>query len=116
MPGSSASSDRRSPRVDRRRGDGIRAAVLQSLAVTTYQIVVDGELSDRFVASFGDMRLERGAGRTTLTGQIADQAQLHGLLARVAELGLSLVSFGPAMPDQRISDVRSSSNDGHSPA
>jgi hypothetical protein len=81
--------------------------------VTTYQIVVDGELSDRFVATFGDMRLERDAGRTTLTGEIADQAQLHGLLARVAELGLTLVSFGPVMPGQGIADVRPDASDGH---
>ena len=74
--------------------------------VTTYQIVVEGELSDQFVATFGDMRLERGAGRTSLTGEIADQAQLHGLLARVAELGLSLVSFGPVVPGEGIADVR----------
>jgi hypothetical protein len=74
--------------------------------VTTYQIVVDGELSDRFGATFGDMRLERGAGRTSLAGDMADQEQLHGLLVRVAELGLSLVSFGPVVPGQGIADVR----------
>ena len=84
--------------------------------VTTYQIVVDGELSDRFVATFADMRLERAAGRTSLTGEITDQAQLHGLLARVAELGLSLVSFGPVVSGQRIDNGRPSSNDGHSGA
>ena len=81
--------------------------------VTTYQIVVDGELSDRFVATFGDMRLERGEGTTSLTGEIADQAQLHGLLARVAELGLALVSFGPVAPGQGIADVRPNANEGH---
>ena len=81
--------------------------------VTTYQIVVDGELSDRFVATFGDMRLERDAGRTSLTGEIADQAQLHGLLARVAELGLALVSFGPVVPDRRITAIRPKPNEGH---
>ena len=80
--------------------------------MTTYQIVVDGELSDRFVATFADMRLERDAGRTSLTGEIADQAQLHGLLARVADLGLSLVSFGPVVPDPGTSDVRPSANEG----
>jgi hypothetical protein len=81
--------------------------------VTTSQTVVDGELSDRFGATFGDMRLERGAGRTSLTGEIADQAQLHGLLARVAELGLSLVSFGPVVPGQGIAEFRPNPNPGH---
>ena len=84
------------------------------LNVTTYRIVVDGELSDRFAATFGDMRLERAAGRTSLTGEIADQAQLHGLLARVAELGLALVSFGPVVPGQGIADVRPNASEGHS--
>ncbi len=45
------------------------------------------------------MRLERGAGETWLTGEIADQAQLQGLLARVADLGLALRSFGPVPPE-----------------
>ena len=99
--------------MDRGRGDGIGTVVRQSLDVTTYQIVVDGELSDRFVATFGDMRLERDGGMTSLTGEIADQAQLHGLLARVAELGLSLVSFGPVLPGEGIEHGRPSPNDGH---
>ena len=68
-------------------------------AVTTYRIVVEGELSDRFVATFDGMRLERGAGETCLTGRITDQAQLQGLLARIADLGLSLRSFGPVNAD-----------------
>ena len=76
------------------------------MGVTTYRIVVDGELSDRFVATFDGMHLERGAGTTSLIGEISDQAQLHGLLARVADLGLSLVSFGPVVPGQGIADVR----------
>ena len=82
-------------------------------SVTTYQIVVDGELSDRFVATFGDMRLERGAGRTSLTGEIADQAQLLGLLARVTELGLALVSFGPVVAGRGIAGDRPNANEGH---
>jgi hypothetical protein len=78
----------------------------QSVGVTTYRIVVDGELSDRFAATFEDMHLERSLGTTSLIGEISDQAQLHGLLARVADLGLSLVSFGPVVPGQGIADVR----------
>jgi len=63
--------------------------------VTTYRIVVEGELSDRFAATFDGMQLEHGVGETYLTGGITDQAQLQGLLARIADLGLSLRSFGP---------------------
>lgn len=83
------------------------------MSVTTHQIVVDGERSDRFVATFGDTRLERQSGRRSLTGEIADQAQLHGLLARVGEPGLALVSFGPVVPGEGIADVRPDANAGH---
>jgi len=67
--------------------------------VTTYRIVVEGELSDRFIATFDGMRLERGVGETYLTGGIIDQAHLQGLLARIADLGLSLRSLGPVTAD-----------------
>ena len=66
--------------------------------VTTYRLVVEGELSDRFAAAFGAMRLEHGPGETALVVEIADQAQLQGLIAHVAELGLAVRSFGPVVP------------------
>ncbi len=70
--------------------------------MTTYRIVVEGELSDRFVATFDEMRLERGVGETSLTGEIVDQAQLQGLIARVADLGLSLLSVSQVAPEARL--------------
>ena len=66
--------------------------------VTTYRLVVEGELSDRFAAAFGAMRLEHGPGETAFVGEIADQAQLQGLIAHVADLGLAVRSFGPVIP------------------
>ena len=51
----------------------------QHRAVTTYRIVVEGEISDRFFATFGDMRVDHVAGETWMTGEIADQAQLQGV-------------------------------------
>jgi hypothetical protein len=59
---------------------------------TTYEIVVRGELSQRFAAAFEGMSLVTGNGRTAISGPVVDQAQLHGLLARVRDLGLDLVS------------------------
>jgi hypothetical protein len=67
--------------------------------VTTYRIVVEGELSDRFSATFDQMHLERMAGDTWITGEIVDQAQLQGLIARIADLGLALRSVGPVAED-----------------
>jgi hypothetical protein len=41
------------------------------------------------------MRLETGAAETVFTGEIRDQSQLYGLLDRVRDLGLELVSVEP---------------------
>ncbi|AFC54761.1 hypothetical protein OCQ_32490 [Mycobacterium paraintracellulare] len=41
------------------------------------------------------MRLEAGATETVFTGEIRDQSQLYGLLDRVRDLGLELVSVQP---------------------
>jgi hypothetical protein len=60
---------------------------------TRYEIVVVGELSDRFGLAFEGMDLKTGSGRTTISGLVVDQAQLHGLIDRVAELGLELVDI-----------------------
>jgi hypothetical protein len=41
------------------------------------------------------MRLEAGATETGFTGEIRDQSQLYGLIDRVRDLGLELVSVQP---------------------
>ena len=57
-----------------------------------YRIVVRGELSDRYAVAFEGMQIEPKNGRTILTGEIADQPHLHGILDRVGDLGLKLLS------------------------
>jgi hypothetical protein len=54
------------------------------------RIIVRGRLSHRLASAFEGMTLVRHPGRTELAGEIADQAQLHGLLARIRDLGLEL--------------------------
>jgi hypothetical protein len=63
---------------------------------TIYRIVVRGELSHRYRPAFDGMTLAAGDGQTTITGPVVDQAQLHGLLDRVGDLGLELISVNPA--------------------
>lgn len=58
-----------------------------------YRLVVRGELDDRFAYLFNGLDFERVSGTTVLSGQVIDQAQLHGYIARVEELGLELVSI-----------------------
>jgi hypothetical protein len=57
-----------------------------------YQVVVSGELSDDTAPAFEGMRLERHEGTTILVGRIRDQAELQGLLTRISDLGLTLLS------------------------
>jgi hypothetical protein len=64
----------------------------------TYQIIVRGELSRRYRTVFEGMTLAVGDGQTAITGPVRDQTHLHGLLDRVASLGLELVSVTPLAP------------------
>ena len=57
-----------------------------------YRLVVRGELDDRFAYLFNGMDMERVTGTTVLSGQVIDQAQLHGFIERIEELGLELLS------------------------
>jgi hypothetical protein len=71
-----------------RRTSGVRGP-------TIYRIVVRGELSHRYLSAFEGMTLAAGDGQTTISGPVVDQAQLYGLLDRVSDLGLELISVNP---------------------
>ena len=66
-----------------------------------YRLVLRGELGEPFSFLFEGMQMDRLAGTTVLTGTLIDQAHLHGLLKRIQELGIELVSFGPIDPRDR---------------
>jgi hypothetical protein len=68
---------------------------------TRYRIVVAGELSRRFAPAFDPMTMHCDGGQTSLTGLVVDQSQLHGLLDRVGDLGLELVSVNAIAPQDR---------------
>jgi hypothetical protein len=57
----------------------------------TYQLVVRGELDDRFAYLFDGLEMERITGTTVLRGEVVDQAQLHGFIERIEDLGLELL-------------------------
>ena len=61
-----------------------------------YRIKVQGRVSQGFQNRFDEMAITivtnpTGIPITTLSGQIADQAALHGLVARIRDLGLPLI-------------------------
>ena len=61
-----------------------------------YEIVVKGQLSERFMSTFDGFALAVQAGETRLSGELADQAQLYGVLLRLRDLGVELVSVNEA--------------------
>ncbi len=72
---------------------------MRTAVVDTYRIRVRGHLDDSWSDWFGGLTLRRQEdGTTLLTGQVADQAALHGLIARIRDLGLPLLSVGLAEP------------------
>ncbi|MRS05494.1 hypothetical protein EG832_20105 [bacterium] len=61
-----------------------------------YQIRIKGHLSHEWSDWFESLTITlEENGDTLLTGTVADQAALHGLLKKVRDLGLPLVSVGP---------------------
>ena len=59
----------------------------------TYEIRVRGQLQGRWSAWFDGMELIPDEdGSTLIRGQVADQAALHGLIQKVRDLGLTLIS------------------------
>jgi hypothetical protein len=66
-----------------------------------YTIVVAGALSRRFAQAFDGMTVWCAGGQTAITGMVVDQSHLQGLLARVGELGLELVSVNTIGDDDQ---------------
>jgi hypothetical protein len=62
------------------------------MAGREYRITLEGELSDRAGRAFEGMSLTREKGTTVLLGHVRDQAELQGVLQRVSDLGLTLLS------------------------
>jgi hypothetical protein len=66
-----------------------------------YRIVVEGGLDAPWSAWFDGLKVSSDAsGRTTIAGPVADQTALHGLLARIRDLGLPLVAVHRVEPDR----------------
>ena len=64
-----------------------------------YEIRIQGRLHDRWSSWFDDLDLSHtDDGATVLRGPVADQAALHGLLHKLRDLGLPLLSVARANP------------------
>lgn len=63
----------------------------------TYRLTVDGHLDDHWSDRLGGLAITRASdGTSTLVGPVADQAQLHGVLAGLRDLGVTLLDLHAA--------------------
>ena len=65
------------------------------MATRRYEFRVDGTLSDEARAAFVDMRIMEAPPQTVLDGDVLDESHLHGIIAQLQALGLTVVSVFP---------------------
>ncbi|MGZ6640117.1 MAG: hypothetical protein ACXVII_45870 [Solirubrobacteraceae bacterium] len=75
------------------------------MSPSRYRIVVGGELGPRHASAFDGMTLRAHDGETEITGPIIDQSHLHGLIGRIASLGLTLRSLTPIETENAEADA-----------
>jgi hypothetical protein len=77
------------------------AEVIDSSRPTIYQIRIKGHLGRQWTDWFGGLTITpEEDGDTLLTGPVVDQAALHGLLKKVRDLGVPLLSVNRVEPGQ----------------
>jgi hypothetical protein len=76
-----------------------------SEGLTVYQVRLRGHLGPRWRDCFGGLTIKlEESGETSLTGPVADQAALHGLLKKVRDVGLPLLSVVSLKSDHLTGD------------
>lgn len=70
-----------------------------------YEIRVEGHLSERWSSWFEGMTIcHEASGDTVLTGPLADEAALHGVLIKIRDLRLPLIAVRRLTPDRDPAD------------
>ena len=74
-----------------------------------YQIRIEGRLDRQWTGWFAGLDISyEGNEETSLTGPVADQCALHGLLKKVRDLGLPLLSVNRLQPaEANMPDIQS---------
>ena len=77
----------------------MRAGVSGPARSARYEIRVEGVLDQHWTAWFEGLQIGSDHTQTVIFGPVADQAALYGLLNRVCDLGLVLISVRPLDPE-----------------
>jgi hypothetical protein len=85
-----------------------RSQNIEPPQIAIYHIRVKGHLGRQWIEWFEGLSITlEDNGETLITGPVADQAALHGLLKKVRDLGMPLISVHRAEPGQAdTSDVK----------
>ena len=75
---------------------------------TSYVITIRGHLEQHWSVWLKGLTITNGAnGEALLAGPVADQAALHGLLAKIRDLGLPLIAIMPeSKPENDQRDIQ----------
>jgi hypothetical protein len=77
-----------------------------SSSIQVYQIRIKGHLDAQWASWFAGLTITQADnGETLLSGPVIDQAALHGLLRKIRDLGLPLISFSPISPGQTAAHI-----------
>ena len=70
------------------------------------KISIQGQLDKNWKNSFEGMNISYEGNNTILTGQIKDEAHLHGILNIIRDLNLKLISINPADNDEDKKSIK----------
>jgi hypothetical protein len=94
--------------------NGIHTSAGEQYEPGWYEIRLKGHLDDRWADWFEGLTITREEnGETLLTGPVVDQAALYGLLRRVRDLGLPLLSVMQVDPKQADGSDGNADTDHH---
>jgi hypothetical protein len=70
-----------------------------------YEIRLEGVLHEGWSTWFEGLRVRADGTQTVITGQLADQSELHGVLAQIRDLGMCLISVRRIDADETTDDI-----------
>lgn len=71
-----------------------------------YEVGVDGVLDGRWSEWFEGLHIHHQGGQTVLSGTLRDQSELHGVLDKVRDLGLSVITVRRMPPRDEAGEQR----------